>query len=109
MPVGTFSKGQSPFGLLDLVGCVWQWCADWYRPDAYALNSGSGPVVNPVGPDKSFDPDEPFQPKRVTRGGSFLCSENYCTNYRPSARRGTPPDTGSSHVGFRLAMDAERK
>ena len=56
------------------------------------------------GPDKSYDPDEPFQPKRVTRGGSFLCSENYCSNYRPSARRGTATDSGMSHLGFRCVL-----
>ena len=61
-------------------------------------------VVNPKGPPDSLDPDEPDMPKRVTRGGSFLCNEQFCSSYRPSARLGTAPDTGQIHLGFRAAM-----
>ena len=61
---------------------------------------------NPRGPDSTYDPDDPYSERRVIKGGSFLCHESYCESFRPSARRGTPPDTGSSHVGFRLAHDA---
>ncbi len=102
-PVKSFPPNG--LGLHDMIGNVWEWCSDWYRPDAYRLDADSGLVVNPKGPSRSYDPDEPHQPKRVTRGGSFLCSSNFCSNYRPSARRGTATDSGMSHLGFRCVKD----
>jgi formylglycine-generating enzyme len=102
-PVGSFPPND--YGLYDMAGNVWEWCSDWYRPDTYGLRAG-GAVLDPSGPTSSLDPDEPDVAKRVTRGGSFLCSNCYCTGYRPSARMKTSPDTSLVHTGFRCVRDA---
>jgi formylglycine-generating enzyme required for sulfatase activity len=96
-PVGSYPANG--YGLFDLAGNVWEWCQDWYLPDYYEL----APRRNPPGPDTSHDPNEPGVPKRVQRGGSFLCNDVYCSGYRPAARMKTSPDTGLSHSGFRCA------
>jgi len=110
-PAGTFPANG--YGLYDMTGNAWQWVADWYRADYFASQARTAAgarVDNPQGPAQSYDPSEPGvpanAPKRVIRGGSFLCNENYCLSYRPSARRGADPYSPMSHVGFRLVMDA---
>ena len=101
-PVKSFSPNG--YGLYDTIGNVWEWTGDWYAADVYRQRAGHGTVSNPQGPDRPRDPTEPYAPKRVTKGGSFLCSSHYCVNYRPSARLGTSFDTGMSHVGFRCVL-----
>ena len=83
------------------LGNVWQWCSDSYDRDLYARRAGQGVIVNPTGPEKSNDPQQPYSPLRCQKGGSFLCHPSYCGRYRPSARHGCTPDTSMSHVGFR--------
>ena len=105
-PVGSFPPNN--FGLFDMAGNVWELTEDWYRPDTYAIlaqHSDKELRHNPKGPSDSYDPDEPGAWKKVTRGGSFMCSDNYCRGYRPSARMKTAPDTGLQNTGFRCVKD----
>ncbi len=89
------------YGLYDMTGNVWEWCADWYRADYYKSFSPGTIANNPHGPNNSLDPYEPSVPKRVQRGGSFLCSDQYCARYLVGARGKGEPSSGSSNVGFR--------
>ncbi len=104
-PVRSFPANG--YGLYDMAGNVWQWCSDWYRVDANIEAASKNVCRDPRGPTESYDPSDPYAAKRVVKGGSFLCNPSYCESYRPSARRGTPPDTGSSHTGFRCVISGD--
>lgn len=104
-PVAQFPPNG--YGLYDMSGNVWQWCSDRYRPDYYATLSAAGGVArNPQGPDTSFDPSQPKQKVRVHRGGSFLCTDQYCTRYMVGTRGKGEESTASNHLGFRCAQPA---
>jgi formylglycine-generating enzyme required for sulfatase activity len=87
-PVEAYSPNG--YGLYNMTGNVWEWCADWFDPCYY----GRSPVENPVGPDAGT--------ARVMRGGSYLCHKSYCNRYRVDSRSSNTPDSSAGNIGFRV-------
>jgi formylglycine-generating enzyme required for sulfatase activity len=103
-PVGKFPANG--YGLYDIAGNAWEWCSDWYRADYYLqlATQNKGIVRNPQGPDNAWDPAEPKEKKRVHRGGSFLCTDQYCTRYMVGTRGKGEVTTAGNHLGFRCVQ-----
>ena len=91
------SYPANPYGLYDMDGNVWEWCQDLYRPDYYSKS----PKSDPAGPVDSYDPEEPGAVNHVQRGGSFLCSDQYCIRYKAGSRGKGETSSGSNNLGFR--------
>jgi formylglycine-generating enzyme required for sulfatase activity len=102
-PVGCFAPND--YGLFDMAGNVWEWTADWYAP-----GFAPGAATDPRGPGMiqaaAAAPDR--LPRRVIKGGSWLCAPNFCARYRPAARQPQEVDLGASHIGFRTVLRGSR-
>ena len=106
-PVGAFPPNG--YGLYDMAGNVWQWTTDWFSsrhptdpssPCCVPVNPRGGPIA------ASYDPAQPQIriPRKVVKGGSFLCAPNYCRRYRPAARHPQMVESGTCHIGFRCVI-----
>jgi formylglycine-generating enzyme required for sulfatase activity len=106
-PVGSFPPNG--YGLYDMAGNVWQWTTDWFQEHS-KIESPCCTIHNPRGGilENSYDPQQPEIkiPRKVMKGGSFLCAPNYCQRYRPAARMSQPIDTSTCHLGFRCIVRA---
>jgi sulfatase modifying factor 1 len=102
-PVKSFPANG--YGIFDMIGNVWEWTSDYYDELYYKKLQVGVIQDNPNGPSNSYDPREPFAKKHVVKGGSYLCADNFCVNYRPSARLGQSFDSSTSHIGFRCVKN----
>jgi formylglycine-generating enzyme required for sulfatase activity len=101
-PVGCF--GPNGYGLYDMIGNVWEWTSDWYRP-----GHAQAPADNPAGPHlREVHLAAGQMPSRVIKGGSYLCAPNYCARYRPTARQPQEADLSTGHVGFRTVLNVRK-
>ena len=101
-PVGSFAPNN--YGLYDITGNVWEWTSDFFEFGHDRMAHQHNPIASDR--HKSFDPKKPDESVlHVIKGGSYLCAPNYCSRYRPAARESESPDTGTTHIGFRLVKN----
>jgi formylglycine-generating enzyme len=102
-PVESYPPNK--YGLYDMSGNVWEWVKDYYSNQYYRMTDHQSGIQNPLGPKLAFNTQHHNPKKRVLRGGSFLCNQNYCTGYRVSARMRTTADSSTNHIGFRCVRN----
>jgi formylglycine-generating enzyme len=97
----------SAYGLYEMIGNVWEWTADWYRPN-HGADASATCAMNPRGPrrEHSFDPHITHAqvPRKVVKGGSYLSSASHGRRYRPAARAAQTVDTAATDIGFRCVL-----
>lgn len=103
-PVKSFEPNA--YGLYDMIGNVWEMTSDWFDAIKFQRLAGNAPALD-SSISQCYNPSNPYALEKVIKGGSFLCADDYCINYRPSARQGQDYESGTSNIGFRCVRDVE--
>ncbi len=101
------SYPPNTIGVYNMLGNVWEITSDLFNVNYYKDLDNVTPIINPKGPNKGYNPENPYQQEHVIKGGSFLCHASYCASFRISARMGMSPDSASDHTGFRTVATVQ--